>query len=801
MLKISPFAKRVFVPAADPRNANIFQQYPIDEAAWLWHPDHACSTLNSSVEFRLDFNVAAECDQICSVSADNRYELYLDGEYVSMGPDRGDVDHWAFSTYKIHFTQGKHTLNAECRYYQNEMPLAQLMYHPGFIFSADDPEFRKIVNTGIAPWRVRILNGIQYSYGGWATGCAQVLHVKDFFSETPFVDPVVEIPPRQTNDYGGKIAGWRLYPTNLPEQIRKPFDLNKIRVRAVLRALPEKGAVPVSADDAARAEEMAEWQQALAQGQVICVPAFTTIGVLIDFQTYICAYPELAVHGGESSFVRISWGESLHEAGDCLKKKNRSSVAGKFFPDPYQWDVFDQFDGVEHTVTTPWWRAGRYALLIVKNKEKPLFFDRIRFLESRYPLEAESKFAADDENLNKIQPMMIRAMQMCMHETFMDCPYYEQLMYVGDTRLEILTAMTMQRNAALPLRALHLFDWSRSVWSGLVAEHYPGRGSQLSATFSSIWPLIVRDYMMYRRFSSDREFFHLRRSVRAMLQSLADYVNDDGLIENLPGWSFVDWVDEWRIGIPYPKDNRAMSSIFSLHYLNALRAAIELENYLPEQDNGLAGYFEKCFRRTADAVKKRFFVPERGLFADDPTLEHFSVHAQCLALLSGVLTGDEAEACLKATLTAKDIAQPTLYFIYYLFETLARFGQGEKILDHADIWTHMLELGAVTTWECPEPTRSDCHAWGAHMYHHYFVSIAGIRPASPGFRTVSVRPAMGHLKKVCGKMVHPDGMIEFELIQPEPGRYSGRIVLPDGVTGSFLANGKEIPLISGENRL
>ena len=58
-----------------------------------------------------------------------------------------------------------------------------------------------------------------------------------------------------------------------------------------------------------------------------------------------------------------------------------------------------------------------------------------------------------------------------------------------------------------------------------------------------------------------------------------------------------------------------------------------------------------------------------------------------------------------------------------------KFSYNEKgdLTHHAYIWKDMLDKGAVTTWEKPEPTRSDCHAWGAHLYYHYFASLAGIR--------------------------------------------------------------------------
>ena len=37
-------------------------------------------------------------------------------------------------------------------------------------------------------------------------------------------------------------------------------------------------------------------------------------------------------------------------------------------------------------------------------------------------------------------PVALRTLEMCSHDTSMDCPYYERLNYVGDTRLQSLVA-------------------------------------------------------------------------------------------------------------------------------------------------------------------------------------------------------------------------------------------------------------------------------------------------------------------------------------------------------------------------
>ena len=61
----------------------------------------------------------------------------------------------------------------------------------------------------------------------------------------------------------------------------------------------------------------------------------------------------------------------------------------------------------------------------------------------------EGTFAASDPQLGAILALGLRSLQMCSHETYMDCPYYEQLMYVGDTRLEALVTHVLTADARL----------------------------------------------------------------------------------------------------------------------------------------------------------------------------------------------------------------------------------------------------------------------------------------------------------------------------------------------------------------
>ena len=109
----------------------------------------------------------------------------------------------------------------------------------------------------------------------------------------------------------------------------------------------------------------------------------------------------------------------------------------------------------------------------------------------------------------------------------------------------------------------------------------------------------------------------------------------------------------------------------------------------------------------------------------------------------------------------------------------------------------MLKMGLTTFAENPDPTRSDCHAWSASPNYDFLATICGIVPASPGFATVSIEPALGELKEVTGTMPHPDGTIMVAFKRIGKNGIDATITLPEHVTGKFTWQGRSTFLKSG----
>lgn len=776
--------RKLITPEKPTQNNGIVQQYEIEKADWIWHPDFSSNQI-VFLYFVNEFELNKETGTTIHVSGDQRYELYLDGELLSRGPDRCDKEHWSFSSYDLTMPAGKHVLTAEVYWLGEKSPVAQMSSLPGFILAAAGLE--GVLNSGRGNWRVAERKGL--SLGGnmknfyHVIGPAYIIDGKEYFAEFEFKKAVVS-RSQLPNTTGMFINERNLFPTSLPEQKVDKFSGGTIRAANTSTSYP----VLFSGQD-----EAVDPAINFLSGPVT-IPAGTQVNILWDLGNYYCAYNHLKVKGGAGSEIKMEWAESLfraekNEHGDYRHKDNRNEVAGKLF-----YGFGDTFypSGGEEKFRSFWWRAGRYIMISIKTAGQALTIETPALETTRYPLGNESEFSCSNPGLEEIIPIGVRGMQMCSHETLMDCPYYEQLMYVGDSRLELLTWYALSRDVHFPKRCLELFDWSR--WkTGFVAERYPSDPYQLSLTFSTIWVYMIHDYMMWR---GDLGWVRDRLTgVRCLLENFRGLIQEDGLLHALPGWSFIDWVGGWDRGMPASEEVGQLA-VVNLQFIYALQKTAEIERAVGE--DMMAERNEQLAEAVKAEVLAQFWDEEKSMLTDTTKAKTFSEHAQCLGLLTGTIPADKADTCFQAMLSHDPIAKTTIYYSFYLLETFKLMNRGDLILKRMEQWQELKANGLKTTVEQPEPSRSDCHAWGAHPIFHFHASLAGIRPTVPGFKKLIIKPSPGDLDFINGKIPHPEGQISFAL-KFKNGSCSGEVKLPEGTTGAFVWQNNELTLNSGLN--
>jgi len=710
---------------------------------------------------------------VVHVSADNRYRLYVNGVQVSSGPQRSDVTHWRYETIdlapKLH--AGRNVIAAIIWNWGAARPVAQHSHRTGFLMQGNSAVEATLLNTG-SGWKVLVdsayapivttsaqmgnyyaaapgdsINGATYPWG-WET--AQ--YVDDAWSAPAIVGRVKRnaMPP---GDYG-EVSGWQLEPRSIPPMEEKDQPLGAIRRASGVEA--DAGFLRGSGD--------------------LLIPARTTASILLDQTHTTNAYPILETSGGSGSTVRLTYAEALVDAKG--QKGNRTEIDGRTIHGVH--DVFLLDGGSHRRFASLYWRSFRYIQLDITTRDQPIRVHDLHGIFTAYPFAERGRFSSDLPWLADMWRMNWNGARIGAFETYMDTPYWEQLQYVGDTRVQGLISLYVAGDDRLVRQAIEHFDLSR-IPEGLTASRYPSSLTQIIPPFSLIYVAMVHDYFMHR---ADAPFVRARLAgIRGILDWYARHVDSTGMLGAMPYWNYVDWTPRWDRGVP-PRADAGHSSTISLLYVYALEKAAELEQAL-----GMAGA-ARDYRARSDAVRAavraRAWDSARGLFRDSPDTSSYSQQTNVLAILADAVPSAGQQAVMERVLADKTLTPASYYFSFYVLEALRKAGLGDRYVEQLAPWQTMLKLGLTSAPENPEPTRSDTHAWAAHPNYGLLATVLGVRPSSPGFRTVRIEPALGPLRRAQGRASHPLG--DIDLIFERTGERGLRadITLPTGLSGELV---------------
>ena len=691
--------------------------------------------------FRKDLQInSAPQHYVIHASGDNRYELFVNGTRVLEGPARGDLDHWRFETLDIapHLRAGKNLLAAVIWNFAEQAPMAQISFETGLLVQGDGPE-EQIVNTD-ASWKAFSSHAVEMIpvdmgklRGYFVVGPGERVDgskVPWGWQDPNFDDsswqPAVILAgssPRAVQDTHSR---WFLIPRNIPLMEEKLERLARV----------------------VHTENVQVSQEFLAGKAPVTIPANTQATLLLDNRVLTTAYPELVTSGGRGAKITLTYAEALfkdHEKGNRNETEGRKIIG-----------YDDQFlpDGGQHRLFRPlWWRTYRYLQIDVVTKDEPVTLEDFRGQFTAYPFTLRASFQSDDPELEKIVEVGWRTARLCAHETYMDCPYYEQLQYVGDTRIQALISLYDAGDDRLVKNAIESLNESR-IPEGLTQSRYPSELPQFIPPFSLYWIGMMHDLWWYR---GDVDFLrNYLPGTRNVLGGFESRLSPSGLLGSLEWWDFVDWTKQFEDGVP-PQEANGQSSILSLQFVAALRNAADLESAFGRAER--ADHDRQLADKISEAVYKTCWDPSRHLLADTPAHKDFSQHANILGVLEDVIPAVEQPAVMKTVLGDPTLTQASYYFRFYLFRALKKAGLGNLYLDQLGPWRHMLSLGLTTWAEKPEPTRSDCHAWSSHPNFDLLATVAGIEPAAPGFREVAIQPHLGSLKQLRATLPHPEGDI------------------------------------------
>ena len=757
---------------------------PFDALAWpgMWIWAEADGSAFEVVQFSRI--ISNECQKLESlsklhISADNRYKLYLDGELIGLGPQRGDLGNWFFDTYDLQpqIVQGNHVLSVIAWHDRDSAPSAQISARPALLLVEEMADGKMVPpikwkcrywtnNKTISTTEDAINAGPGYDMAGFTLNelVPDNNMLEQKFNSIMFIG-------RAKNHRKGNPALlllWQLRPRTIPSLISKTHVMGRCK------RINTDGNISTNQIDHLSHNFNPEINE------TVLIPPHTHCIFLLDCESLTVGYPIIHTSKGNNSVICLKYQEAMQSNGDDVcSKNNRNTVEDRVLA-----GLTDYFrpDGRDNIIFEPfWYRCWRYIEFDILTEDEPLYIHKLQYRSTGYPLELNAEFEADNWFNRLIEPGF-RTLRLCAGETFMDCPYYEQLQYEGDTLIQSTLTYILSGDDRLPRQAIEFFSQSRLA-TGLTVSRYPCRFPQIIPTFSLLHVVMLNDFLMWR---GDLAFVHRQLdSVTSILYAFKQFTNSDGLVGKLPGMTFIDWNSDptWKNGAPLGA-GEGNSFITSFFYLYALQQAAALYKTLGKNSESMEIHDQAVLLR--DLLQKEAFDVSQRVFKDDASGKNVSQHTNILAILTDTYKGVVDEQTLLTNLLQnKRMSQTSYYFKYFLFEAMYHVDRADLIWPALQPWHEMLDNGLTTFAETPEPTRSDCHAWSAHPLYHFFASILGIRPTMPGCSQISIRPAPRVHDSVLpnilgGAFMTPQGKCHIRLEATEHG-WNIHTELPDGI--------------------
>lgn len=701
------------------------------------------------------------------ISADSRYKLYVNGTLAEIGPCKGDDRIWYYDTVDLapFLLPGKNILAVAVLRYPLEPAKGNAS-----VFRTDTPGL--------------------YLSGSYETDLGESCSLSADESWKCARDPYVKLLPDspilshlyiQENSAGNPdLLRWKemdfqddAWETaeELNWELLRKFSTSPGNLQP--RTIPCMNRIPRRFLSIQKIREssisVSDWNRMLSgRGDVVIPPKSKEI-VEINAGELMTGFLSLSLTGGRDSEIKILQAESYYlpmSDNKWVKKDRTNSENGQLqgLVDTYT-VAGNGIHGKPEIYEPFWFRTFRFIRLEINTKTQPLTINDFSYLETGYPLEIKTKVRTSDDTMASIWEISARTLKRCMQETYIDCPFYEQLQYTMDSRAQILYTYVVSADDRLARKCFADFKRSQR-YDGMIACCYPNTNFCIIPGFSIYYILMIHDHMMY--FGDQKLVHSYLPAVDAILEYFDGHLSPNGMVDQIGGmlfrheiWSFIDWTEQWDATSGMPSAGQTGSiTMESLLYIIGLERAADMADFVGR------GCTASAYRRRAELVRqavRNLCTGNNGMIQDGPGVEQYSQHCQVFALLTDTVSMDQGRSNLQETLKNKaEYAQCSVAMAFYLFRALEKCGLYDYSNQSWDVWRDMVKNNLTTCVEEPVAQRSDCHAWGALALYELPSVILGVRPTKPGFAELEVKPVPGHFTWAEGEVITPKGMVNIQ---------------------------------------
>ena len=739
---------------------------------------------------RKAFSLAAIPERaILRVAADSRYVICLNGQRVGQGPAKGTHKRYFFDSYDIAsgLRQGKNWLAVEVH-----CPVRST-YVAAPVTPALWVQLEDLVETD-ATWEVRP-DPTHATAAPLYTAQAGFTECRDLRKEHPDWriggDGKKGWARAQILSKGTVLQGRQLSPRDIPaltNDALRPAAVVKTccvaHVPAELDTDLEYAGLMHSEPHFEASFPRFEHIEALTQGGAATIlPSLSQRGAccILDFQREVLGSVVLDLEAPEGTVVDVGYGDAL--------------VGGRLRIAPGNYRFADRYilrpgrQRIEHRLHD---RGFRYLQIVFRRFAQSVTIHGVAVIHRVYPIRMEGNFECDQAFLNRLWTMCGATLQACCSDTFMDCPWREQALWMNDTLVEIPLFLAFSSDPALIRRTLRIGADSQ-LPDGLIPVVYPSARKTLFPSMPALWTLTLSEYYLY---TGDKAL--VRELLPTMDKALGLYDTwreKDGLVADRKGmWNFIDW--GYNADTAWPKGKTA---VLNMLITAACKRAADLHQEAGDPVRALA--LRKLSQGTMAAIQRNFWAAKRARFTDG-TLPYegrhtVSQHPHGVGLFYELIARNQQRGALEALLDPETI-QAELYFQHFNINALARAGHGTAALNIIRrLWGKMVRANSPTVWECESGADafsgigSLCHGFSCTPAIFMHQTLLGVRALKPGFGEFLLAPQSLGLLWARGSVPTPYGLIQAQWKALDDNRMRIEVVVPQNTT-AVLEDGRRL---------
>ena len=731
--------------------------------------------------FRCDVEIPAGAQLNVDITASSRYRLWVNGKAVLSGPCKGDTYRQYYEETELteYLVPGKNSFCVQVLYCDPEAAEKETDQRAS-IYGVVGPTagHRLAVEGDICDETGNVTGTITTGKADWRVWLENSFYLKSDES-TIFLGAVAEDIHVKKSELHWKekeydVSGWRMAERADTVRVTDPLFACGVQPKFRIR----KREIPLLYEETSQFVRCFTKEDGkstgLLENKEMTIPAGAYKELIFDAGVIKNGYPCFVFSGGKDTKVEIIYFEKFGgpDSDICRSDYKNGAITG----------LTDTLilDGKKLLYEPFWVRTFRFLCLRIYAGQEPVKIDAPYFKRTGYPLPKESEIHSSAPWVEKLWKICVRTLGNCMMETYMDCPYYEQLQYGMDTRLEALYTYTVTNDSRLVKKALLDFHYGMMP-DGLSTGKWPSAYPQILSTFSLHYIYMMWEY--YKQTGDEETIRLYRGDVDRILEYYDSKIGGDGLVGRLEYWEFVDWQPAWNdcAGIPEACQH-GPSTIINLMYAYALWCGEQI--FEASGRKGVAAEYGARREKILTTVKEQCWDAEKEMFREGPAFTQYSCHAQAWAVLNELVDHAQAKVILSNAIKSEECLTCSFSTSYEWFRALEKAGMYKELRSQLNAWINLLELDCTACPEVPKGARSECHAWSALPMYEMMRTIAGVKPDGAGKQHITITPHLMDLTDVHGSSITPYGAVEFSY-ERENGILRYRLKIPENIRATI----------------